>query len=332
MPATTDGLILLFLSTFFIVGNTQSTCRPTGSDGIPICCPYFYIKENSCLECPVGYQVLFDDYNCSIPCYYPSYGKRCSKTCGCSKEDCHHVHGCPVITTVVTTHETTSSHRSFSQRNTTKVFIVGNTQSTCRPTGSDGIPICCPYFYIKEKSCLECPVGYQVLFDDYNCSIPCFYPKYGKRCGKVCGCSKEDCHHVQGCPVTTTVVTTQETTSSHRSFSQRNTTKALFRQEEPRTTFFQPLVFKTTPMVTLYEKAKDLGFCFTCMVAAKEGKISHDSKAQGPSRISNIMMPATIATSERTFSSLCRVKIKLRSTMTKKRLNHLMILQSKQTH
>ena len=43
-------------------------------------------------------------------------------------------------------------------------------------------------------------------------------------------------------------------------------------------------------------------------------------------------MPATIATSERTFSSLCRVKIKLRSTMTKKRLNHLMILQSKQMH
>nr|XP_022338657.1 uncharacterized protein LOC111134125 isoform X2 [Crassostrea virginica] len=265
MPATTDGLILLFLSTFFIVGNTQSTCRPTGSDGVPVCCPYYYIKDNICVECQAGYRFLSDPYNCSKPCNYPSYGARCGRKCDCSKEDCHHVHGCHIT-----------------------IFIVGNTQSTCRPTGSDGIPICCPYFYIKEKSCLECPVGYQVLFDDYNCSIPCFYPKYGKRCGKVCGCSKEDCHHVQGCPVTTTVVTTQETTSSHRSFSQRNTTKALFRQEEPRTTFFQPLVFKTTPMVTLYEKAKDLGFCFTCMVAAKEGKISHDSKAQGPSRISNI--------------------------------------------
>nr|XP_022345784.1 uncharacterized protein LOC111138212 isoform X2 [Crassostrea virginica] len=103
MAASPYDLVVFFLSTFIIVGNTQSTCRPTGSDGIPICCPYFYIKENSCLECPVGYQVLFDDYNCSIPCYYPSYGKRCGKTCGCSKEDCNHVQGCPVIRSMSTT-------------------------------------------------------------------------------------------------------------------------------------------------------------------------------------------------------------------------------------
>nr|XP_022345783.1 uncharacterized protein LOC111138212 isoform X1 [Crassostrea virginica] len=116
MAASPYDLVVFFLSTFIIVGNTQSTCRPTGSDGIPICCPYFYIKENSCLECPVGYQVLFDDYNCSIPCYYPSYGKRCGKTCGCSKEDCNHVQGCPVISTPVTSN--TDTVFGISKKNT----------------------------------------------------------------------------------------------------------------------------------------------------------------------------------------------------------------------
>nr|XP_022286152.1 uncharacterized protein LOC111099084 isoform X2 [Crassostrea virginica] len=98
MPATTDGLILLFLSTFFIVGNTQSTCRPTGSDGVPVCCPYYYIKDNICVGCQAGYRVLLDPYSCSDPCEFPDYGARCSGRCGCSKEDCHHVHGCPVTT------------------------------------------------------------------------------------------------------------------------------------------------------------------------------------------------------------------------------------------
>lgn len=39
-----------------------------------------------------------------------------------------------------------------------------------------------------------------------------------------------------------------------------------------------------------------------------------------------LVMPATNATSERTFSSLRRVKTYLRSTMTQERLNHLLIL------
>jgi hypothetical protein len=41
-----------------------------------------------------------------------------------------------------------------------------------------------------------------------------------------------------------------------------------------------------------------------------------------------IAMPATNATSERSFSCLRRVKTFLRSTMQQKRLNHLMILQA----
>ena len=39
-----------------------------------------------------------------------------------------------------------------------------------------------------------------------------------------------------------------------------------------------------------------------------------------------LVMPATNATSDRTFSTLRRVKSYLRSTMTPKRLNHLMVL------
>ncbi|XP_078338779.1 uncharacterized protein LOC111134062 [Crassostrea virginica] len=128
MSAATDGLILLSLSTFFIVGNTQSTCRPTGSDGVPVCCPYYYIKDNICVGCQAGYLVLLDPYNCSEPCYYPRYGARCSERCDCLKEDCHHVHGCPVTTTVVTTQKTTSTQRttilSFLQRKTTKGTIL----------------------------------------------------------------------------------------------------------------------------------------------------------------------------------------------------------------
>ncbi len=39
-----------------------------------------------------------------------------------------------------------------------------------------------------------------------------------------------------------------------------------------------------------------------------------------------LIMPATNASSERSFSALCRVKTYLRSTMRQERLNHLMIL------
>ena len=39
-----------------------------------------------------------------------------------------------------------------------------------------------------------------------------------------------------------------------------------------------------------------------------------------------ILMPATNATNERTFSALCRVKSYLITTMTQAHLNHLMLL------
>ena len=44
------------------------------------------------------------------------------------------------------------------------------------------------------------------------------------------------------------------------------------------------------------------------------------------------MMPATNATSERSFSALRRIKGYLRSTMSQQRLNHLMIMHVHKDH
>ena len=45
-----------------------------------------------------------------------------------------------------------------------------------------------------------------------------------------------------------------------------------------------------------------------------------------------LVLPATNATSERTFSALCRIKTYLHSTMGQPRLNHLMVLHYHQDH
>ena len=45
-----------------------------------------------------------------------------------------------------------------------------------------------------------------------------------------------------------------------------------------------------------------------------------------------LVMPATNATSERSFSPLCRIKSYLHSTMNQERLNHLMILHIHREH
>lgn len=97
-----DILRIVFIYKSVSIGILQSTCRPPGTDGIPFCCPFYFLENNICEECPPGYFNPTNDINCSLPCGYPSYGAQCEGRCNCSKEDCHHVYGCPVTTTIST--------------------------------------------------------------------------------------------------------------------------------------------------------------------------------------------------------------------------------------
>uniref|UniRef100_A0A8W8KIK5 Uncharacterized protein n=1 Tax=Magallana gigas TaxID=29159 RepID=A0A8W8KIK5_MAGGI len=94
-----DILRTVLIYTSVISGISQSTCRPPGTDGIPFCCPFYFLKNKTCEECPPGYFNPTNDINCSLPCGYPTYGALCESRCYCSMEDCNHVYGCPVTST-----------------------------------------------------------------------------------------------------------------------------------------------------------------------------------------------------------------------------------------
>lgn len=57
-------------------------------------------------------------------------------------------------------------------------------------------------YLIRQFEFEECPPGYSNPPNDDNCGLPCGYPSYGALCEGLCNCSKEDCHHVYGCTVT----------------------------------------------------------------------------------------------------------------------------------
>lgn len=48
-----------------------------------------------CIECAPG----FTGVNCTSPCYYPSYGRRCQTNCNCRKKLCDIATGCRTVTT-----------------------------------------------------------------------------------------------------------------------------------------------------------------------------------------------------------------------------------------
>nr|XP_034336163.1 uncharacterized protein LOC117692473 [Crassostrea gigas] len=83
----------------------------------------------------------------------------------------------------------------------------------------DGRQSCCPYYFPKNNECEECPPGYFNPNNDDNCKVFCRHPSYGALCGDFCNCSKEDCHHVYGCHVTSIKGTTQKTPEIHYSSS-----------------------------------------------------------------------------------------------------------------
>ncbi|XP_061194943.1 cell death abnormality protein 1-like [Saccostrea echinata] len=56
------------------------------------CLPGFYWNKDSkvCTECKRG----FFGHDCSNPCRYPNYGKRCQKECNCTEDFCDIAVGC----------------------------------------------------------------------------------------------------------------------------------------------------------------------------------------------------------------------------------------------
>lgn len=114
------------------IGISQSTCRPPGPDGIPYCCPFYVLRNNTCDECPPGYDKLNNSYNCSTPCTHPSYGSRCGSRCNCSKEECHHVTGCPATTTVSTEMSFEATSLSSTERTITTGENLGNYENMTR--------------------------------------------------------------------------------------------------------------------------------------------------------------------------------------------------------
>ena len=102
---------------------------------------------------------------------------------------------------------------------------------------------------------------------------------------------------------------------------------------------FQASWFRQWPFLH-YDEARDVVHCHTCVMGFKEKKVKASnadpafvSSAQRVllSQVSRllqllIIMPATNATSERSFSALRRVKNYLRTTMLQQRLNNLLVL------
>lgn len=56
------------------------------------CCPHtqWDSDKEQCVDCAPGYFWI----NCSKACQYPTYGKRCNKTCTCLELLCNVTNGC----------------------------------------------------------------------------------------------------------------------------------------------------------------------------------------------------------------------------------------------
>ncbi|XP_076071563.1 uncharacterized protein LOC143042943 [Mytilus galloprovincialis] len=82
------------------------------------------------------------------------------------------------------------------------VWILGSVRSEkCYNNASNGVSLswfCCNNHEEKNGTCIECNIGY-VSKDGFPC-IPCLPKRWGKKCGYVCSCQKnERCDSVYGC-------------------------------------------------------------------------------------------------------------------------------------
>ena len=101
--------------------------------------------------------------------------------------------------------------------------------------------------------------------------------------------------------------------------------KRSFGKKKPVYRSFQSAWFVQWPFLH-YDQSKDPVYCHTCALAFKQK--SQVALIDQVSKLMQIIlvMPATNASSERSFSALRRVKSYLRSTMLQERLNYLMLL------
>uniref|UniRef100_K1PTA2 Helix-loop-helix protein 1 n=2 Tax=Magallana TaxID=2171616 RepID=K1PTA2_MAGGI len=102
--------------------------------------------NGSCQVCPVGY---FGS-ECTVPCYYPTFGMFCEQECECNLTDCNHMYGCesnastaPITTAIqnnsssnivtshrfaipiVTTYRPSITNPSIEFNSTTLTLIIG---------------------------------------------------------------------------------------------------------------------------------------------------------------------------------------------------------------
>nr|XP_034332404.1 scavenger receptor class F member 1-like [Crassostrea gigas] len=92
-----DKHIVLLLIVLLITFDINSKDVPKCDGDVNGCCVgYFWnFLADKCEECAPG----FTGVNCSSPCYYPSYGRRCQTNCICRKELCDIATGCRTVTT-----------------------------------------------------------------------------------------------------------------------------------------------------------------------------------------------------------------------------------------
>uniref|UniRef100_A0A8W8JMJ7 Uncharacterized protein n=1 Tax=Magallana gigas TaxID=29159 RepID=A0A8W8JMJ7_MAGGI len=73
---------------------SEDVCNETTS----ACCSGFFrnLETNECENCKPGYT----GPNCTVRCYYPSYGNKCQGICNCSADICDMSWGCRTLTTI----------------------------------------------------------------------------------------------------------------------------------------------------------------------------------------------------------------------------------------
>ncbi|XP_056014156.1 protein draper-like isoform X2 [Ostrea edulis] len=204
-----EVIVVFFLSILLVTVNTASSQNNSRDS----CLPGFYRDEVShqCQSCPIGYH----GHKCSLPCRYPSYGERCHKECNCTVEYCTSDKGC--INKTIYENIGAGCEAGYYGRDCSVPCRYPNygkkcqSECNCTKTLCSHITGCQPrtdnvlIYTTTEK---DCEAGYY----GRNCSLPCRYPNYGKKCQSECNCTKTLCSYITGCQPSTDNVLIYTTT------------------------------------------------------------------------------------------------------------------------